>query len=281
MDGRNKVFNEVAPQPLFDIGVNLADQEFLDDWHDVVQRSMHANVKTLMLTGTCMESSRTNLDMARVWDDERRSDDGNLFVTVGVRPYDVSTFDDETTIQEMRSMLSDPLAKAVGECGLDYNRLYSSKEEQLHAFRQQVALACELDLPMFLHEREAHDDFLQVLDEFDAQQQQQLPPIVVHCFTGTLEEARAYIRRGYYLGFAGTICKKQRGAHLRELLCYLPLERVMIETDAPFMGFVKGRRRSEPVDAVGVAEKISDCLGVSLEEVCRVTTENARSLFGL
>jgi len=287
-DGRNRVFNGLAPYPLCDIGVNLADKEFRHNWRDVVQRSMDANVKTLMLTGTCMESSRTNLEMARIWMEERSINSGghdndddnnsNLYVTVGVHPYDASAFEKDTTIEQMRSMLSDPLAKAVGECGLDYNRFYSSKEDQLYAFREQVALACELDLPMFLHEREAHDDFLQILDEFRTQE---LPPIVVHCFTGTLDEAREYIRRGYYLGFAGTVCKKQRGAHLRELLHHLPLDRIVIETDAPFMGFVKGRRTSEPADVIGVAEQISDCLGVHFEEVCRITTENSRTLFRL
>lgn len=286
-DGRNRVIHEIAPYPLCDIGVNMADKEFRHNWRDVVQRSMDANVKTLMLTGTCMESSRTNLEIARIWKEERSSnndkahdddDNNNLYITVGVHPYDASTFDNDTTIEQMRSMLSDPLAKAIGECGLDYNRFYSSKEEQLHAFREQVALACELDLPLFLHERKAHDDFLQILDGFHTQQ---LPPIVVHCFTGTLDEACEYIRRGYYLGFAGTICKKQRGAHLRELLHHLPLDRIVIETDAPFMGFVKGRRTSEPADVVGVAEQISDCLGVQLEEVCRITTENSITLFRL
>ena len=118
-------------------------------------------------------------------------------------------------------LLSNPsLAKAVGECGLDYNRNYSSRKDQMQAFRAQVALAVELKLPLFLHEREAHDDLISVLDEFQlaGDERQQLPPIVVHCFTGTSDEAAEYIQRGYYIGFTGTICKKERGAPLRDIL---------------------------------------------------------------
>mmetsp|Transcript_18785 Transcript_18785/g.27850 ORF Transcript_18785/g.27850 Transcript_18785/m.27850 type:complete len:188 (-) Transcript_18785:407-970(-) len=182
-------------------------------------------------------------------------------------------------------LLSNPsLAKAVGECGLDYNRNYSSRKDQMQAFRAQVALAVELKLPLFLHEREAHDDLISVLDEFQRDGEElKLPHIVVHCFTGTSDEAAEYIQRGYYIGFTGTICKKERGAPLRDILQsnIVPLNRIMIETDAPFMGFVKGRKSSEPAHVVGVAEQVAECLGVSVEEVCRVTTENARSFFGL
>jgi len=181
-------------------------------------------------------------------------------------------------MEEMRQMLQHPLAVAVGECGLDYNRNFSTPASQIHAFRQQVKLAIELNKPLFLHEREAHADLIKVLDEFP---KEELPPIIVHCFTGTKEEALEYIDRGYYIGFTGTICKKERGAPLRELLPSLPLEKLMVETDAPFMGFKKGRRSSEPADCADVAKKLAETVGVPALTVGDVTTANAMSFFGI
>jgi TatD DNase family protein len=179
---------------------------------------------------------------------------------------------------EMKDLLQHRLAVSVGECGLDYNRNFSSKEDQLHAFREQVKLAIELQKPLFVHEREAHDDLVKVFDEFDYGL---LPPIVVHCFTGTKEEATEYVRRGYNIGFTGTICKKDRGAPLRELLRCIPLEKMMVETDAPFMGFVRGRRSSEPADCIEVARKISEVVDHPFATVCEMTTTTAINFFGL
>jgi TatD DNase family protein len=269
--GRNAITTPVAPFPLCDIGVNLTNRAFRNHWRNVVARAQDANVRTLVLTGTSVHSSRQSLELAQTWTRESGSQD--LFVTVGVHPHDAKTFDDNT-LDEMRSMLSDPLAKAVGECGLDFNRNYSPKDAQIHAFRQQVSLACELNIPLFLHEREAHEDLVKVLDEFES-----LPPVVIHCFTGLLDEALAYLERGYMLGFTGTICKSQRGAPLREIIRQIPLERIMIETDCPFMGFVKGRKGSEPADVVGVAEQISDVLDIHVKDVCQVTTETTKAFF--
>ena len=135
-----------------------------------------------------------------------------------------------------------------------------------------------------MHEREAHEALIQVLDEVVSVADGSaapLPPIVVHCFTGKEEEALEYIRRGYYIGFTGTICKKERGAPLREILPKLPLERLMVETDAPFMGFKKGRRRSEPADVVDVARQLAESVEKSFHEVCETTTHTATQFFRL
>uniref|UniRef100_A0A7S2V1W4 TatD related DNase n=1 Tax=Fibrocapsa japonica TaxID=94617 RepID=A0A7S2V1W4_9STRA len=270
---QQQISGNVAPSPVADIGVNLTNRAFRKHWREVVHRSVDANVKTLVLTGVSIPSSRQSLEFAHAWASETGR--SNLIVTVGVHPHDAKTFS-ERTIDDMRQMLLDPLAKAVGECGLDYNRNYSPKHDQLLAFRSQVSLACELAIPMFIHEREAHEDLTMVLDEFDGGQ---LPPIVIHCFTGTLNEAQVYIECGYFLSFAGTLCKKERGAHLREIIKQIPLERIMLETDAPFMGFVKGRKRSEPADVVNVAQQISETLGIPLQDVCGITMQTTKSFF--
>eukprot|EP00457_Paulinella_chromatophora_P009232 gb/GEZN01009291.1/.p1 GENE.gb/GEZN01009291.1/~~gb/GEZN01009291.1/.p1 ORF type:complete len:321 (+),score=31.38 gb/GEZN01009291.1/:295-1257(+) len=217
------------------------------------------------------------------------------------------------TLQALREMLKDHRAVAVGECGLDYNRNHSPPEVQRAVFRAQVDLALELKMPLFLHEREAHIDLIGILDEAfgvctsattkqdgkitgDRQievertrleslggKKEPPVPVVVHCFTGSARDLRAYLARGYYIGLTGTICKHVRGAPLRELLSthQLPLDRLMLETDAPFMGFVKSRRRSEPADVVGVANCVADCLNVPLAQVCETTTRNALRFFRL
>lgn len=229
----------------------------------------------MILTGTSIESSRESLELAQQWLDETGSK--NLYCTIGIHPHDAKTWTDSTTSQ-MKELLHHPLAVSVGECGLDYNRNFSSREDQLHAFHEQVKLAIDVNKPLFVHEREAYDDVVKVFDEFDSNS---LPPIVVHCFTGHKDEAMEYIRRGYYIGFTGTICKKDRGAQLRDLLPFIPLDKIMVETDAPFMGFVRGRRNSEPADCSNVAKKISEIMDIPFATVCEVTTSTTNTFFGL
>ena len=301
-----------APYPLVDIGVNLTHRALIKHWKEVVQRAIDANVDRMLLTGTSIKSSRESIQLAREWSDDN---DGkrNLLCTVGIHPHDAKLFhpkaaeapveestsssstssttctskvDAVDTISEMREMITTnrPLVVAVGECGLDYNRNFSSKTDQIHAFREQVKLACELQMPLFVHEREASADTMRIFDQIIADDSiPPLPPVVIHCFTGEASEAMAYIDRGFYIGFTGTICKKERGAHLRNFLPSIPLDRILIETDAPFMSFLKRKkaRHSEPSHVVGVAEEISRTMGISLIEVCRTTTKTAEDFFCL
>lgn len=293
---------------VIDIGINLTNGAFKKHWKNVVQRAIDEGVEIMILTGTSIKNSQLSLQMAQEWFDETGT--ANLFVTIGIHPHDAKTWKDDdddnddgtndnntnnkneesprilSTLQIMKQMLRHPLAIAVGECGLDYNRNFSTKGQQKHAFRQQVILACELSMPMFVHEREAYDDTIKVLDEVQAQMKSSgstLPPIVIHCFTGTEREALSYIERGYYLGFTGTICKHQRGEPLRALLPKLPPDRLMVETDAPFMGFKKKERRrnSEPADCIDVAKKLSETIGEDFKEVCQLTTSTTISFFRL
>jgi TatD DNase family protein len=275
-----------------DIGVNLTEDSFKDSWREVIQRAVDSGVYRIVLTGLTIKESLQSLIMVEQWFEETACP--NLYATVGVHPYNASTWwnshDDggvpEESSRQMRELLRHPLPVAAGECGLDYNRFDSCKEDQIKAFREQVVeLACELDMPLFLHEREAHDDFISILDEdiisiLDAvSMTHDLPPIVVHCFTGTLEEATAYVKRGFSISSAGTICSKSRGKRLRKLLPTIPAERLMVKTDAPYTGFTKERRSSEPADCVDVARKMGETVKVSFEEVCHLTTRNAMDFF--
>ena len=297
-----------------DIGVNLTHKSFKSNWKRVVQRSIERGVDTIILTGTSLKSSQQCLQMAQEWYDDKKV--ANLYFTVGVHPHEAKTWktcsrvkdtsggnDNEgkghtcstsSMTEKMREMLQHPLAVAVGECGLDYNRNFSSKPDQKRAFRAQLKLALELNMPLFLHEREAHQDFIHIIDEQLREEQElrgggededvslplSLPPAVVHCFTGVKEEALCYIRRGYFLGFTGTICKEERGRALREILPELPLDKLMVETDAPFMGF-KGRKSSEPADCMDVARKLGEVIKVPFSTVCKTTTLNAMECFGI
>lgn len=295
---------------LVDIGINLTHSTFRHNWKQVIQRAVDAGVDHVLLTGTSIASTRSSLALAQEWRQQQEQQQqqqatissnkskgathSHLYVKAGIHPHNSKHFDGNNSLRQLETFLQHPLVVAVGECGLDFNRNFSSREEQIEAFQAQVALACQLNMPLFVHEREAHTDVCRILDQAaaaaaadrstaaaDCNTTAALPPVVIHCFTGIQQEAAAYIERGFYIGFTGTICKHQRGAHLRELLPTIPLDRIMIETDAPFMGFVKGRRNSEPADVVGVAQVLSETLQVPLEAVCAQTTQNAVSFFRL
>lgn len=188
----------VRDRPLVDIGINLTNSQFKRDWKAVVARAQRAGVVTMLLTGTSLKASRKSLDMARAWRVEQGAelDATALRCTVGVHPHDASTFAGDATLGAMRDMLSDPLTVAVGECGLDYNRMKCPKAVQMRCFRAQLELAVELDRPVFVHEREAHDDLVAVTDAVAAAvAPRPLPPIVIHCFTGTLAEAQGWFQQ--------------------------------------------------------------------------------------
>ena len=228
----------------------------------------------IILTGTCVKSSTEIQTIADTW--HEKHDEGEVYTTVGIHPHDAKTFEGDDTIDVLKKIIQkSKRVKAIGECGLDFNRNFSPRDQQITAFRAQIRLACELKMPIFVHERDAHEDLVKILQEFEGS----LPDVVVHCFTGKLEEAKKYIDMGFHVGFTGTLCKFQRGAPLREIIPKLPLNRLMLETDAPWMSFVKGRRTSEPADVVLIAKKIASVLGCEPSHVARVTTATARRFF--
>jgi len=269
---------------LIDIGANLTNRDFERDLPQVIERAHQAGVSAILVTGTSLLASQKASKLAS------RHAAAGLFFTAGIHPHDAQGFDGEKCLLAMRRLLEEDHCVAVGECGLDYNRNYSTREEQLACFEAQVALACELGMPMFCHEREAHRDFVAVLDSF----KERLPPVVVHCFTGTSQEADVYITNGYFLGLTGTICMAERGKDLREMIQdHIPLGRLLLETDAPFMhpcpkkakkqggGKQGGRPRCEPMHLTEVAATVAECLGVTLDVVSHNTTQNAISFFRL
>ena len=257
-----------------DIGVNLTHAQFSRDRDAVVERAEAVGVAAMVVTGTSERGSEAAVALAR-----RRP--GYLYATVGVHPHNAKECDGGT-LDRMRDLLARPEAVAVGECGLDYNRDFSPRPVQDRWFEAQVALACELGRPLFLHERDAHARLVEILRP----SRERFPAAVVHCFTGTDEELDAYLAMDLHIGITGWICDERRGRHLRDLVGRIPLDRLMVETDAPFLlprdlEPQPGGRRNEPCHLPHVVREVARCMGRDAGEVAEATTRTARRFFGL
>ena len=213
---------------IVDVGANLAHKRFKDDLPAVLARA-HApgsDLGAIVITGTSMVSSRAALTIAR----DYASPSLVLRSTAGVHPHDASSFGSETAREMVRLLACEEVA-AVGECGLDYDRMFSPREAQLRAFEEQLDIAIEAKMPVFLHERMAHDDFVRVLRP----RAPKLRAAMVHCFTGTADELATYLELGLHIGMTGYLCDPRRGTHLPELVRRVPRGRLHVETDAPFL----------------------------------------------
>lgn len=259
------------PQTI-DIGINLMHRSFGSDREAVVEAALEAGVSPLIITGTSVRSSQAAADYAR-----RHS--GRLYATAGVHPHDAKSCD-ARTIRSLRDLAAGGEVVAIGECGLDYNRDFSPREVQREWFVKQIELAEELELPLFLHERDAHEDFATILRRAKPPEL----PAVVHCFTGSAQELRTYLDMGLHIGITGWICDERRGKHLRDLVKIIPPDRLMIETDAPFLtprDLVPKPKdgRNEPKFLPHIAEAVAACTGRGAEAVMRETTETAKAFF--
>ena len=259
---------------MIDIGVNLADKAFAGDLDAVLERAAAAGVHRMVVTGTSVGGSRAARELAS---DYPRA----LWSTAGVHPHDARSFTSETAA-ELRALASDDRVVAIGECGLDYNRDFSPRPDQRRAFAAQVDLAIELSMPLFVHERDAASDLLAILDE----RRGELGPLVVHCFTGDGPTLRGYLERDFYIGITGWICDERRGTHLLDLISEIPGDRLMVETDSPYLlpRTIRPRpkkRRNEPAYLVAVVDAIADAIGQSRTEVAARTTAVAEQFFGL
>jgi len=259
---------------LIDIGANLAHDSFDADRDDVIERALAAGVVRMVLTGSSEASNRDALAIAR-----RRP--GVLFSTAGVHPHHASDYGD-LVHESIRTLLADDAVVAAGECGLDYFRDFSPRDAQRTAFERQLELAAESGKPAFLHLRDAHDDFVAVLKPF-------LPRLargVAHCFTGNRDELRELLDLGLYIGITGWICDERRGRHLHDIVGLVPDDRLMIETDAPYLlprslDPKPASRRNEPAYLREVLRVVAAARGQSEEAVAAATTRTANRFFGL
>ena len=260
--------------PLIDIGLNLTHDSFDKDRDEVLQRATDAGMVAAILTGSTVDCSRHALDLAR-------TKPGLLFSTSGVHPHHAVDCD-ESTIASLREIASAPEVVAIGECGLDFFRNYSPPETQEKWFDAQLELAVELQMPVFLHERDAHEPFARILQKHIAN----LPNAVVHCFTGSREAMGHYVSLGCHIGVTGWICDERRGGELQDLVKHIPLDRLLIETDAPYLlpRDIRPKpkdRRNEPVHLPHIARRIAHYMDVEFEQLAATTTANAQQFFRL
>ena len=255
---------------LVDIGANLTHASFEPDLGEVVRRAREHGVGALVVTGTTVAESRRATQIA---------DEFGLYATAGVHPHHARECD-ASTIHSLKELSSHPRVVAIGECGLDFNRNYSPHPDQEKWFVAQAELALSLGKPLFLHSRDAHPRFSQILSSLKPEK------AVAHCFTGEREELRAYVDLGLYIGITGWICDERRGGHLLELVREIPRDRLLLETDAPYLTPRDLRpqpraRRNEPAFLPHIARTVARALGRPVEDVAAETARNAAELFGL
>ena len=259
---------------LLDIGANLTHESFRHDLDAVLARAVAHGVDKMIVTGASRDGSEHALALAR-------AHAGTLFATAGVHPHHAVDYDDATDVR-LRELARDPTVRAVGETGLDYNRNYSPREVQLQVFERQLRIAADLQLPLFLHQRDAHADFIALLRRY----RDRVPATVVHCFTDTGEALRDYLDLDCHIGITGWICDERRGTHLRELVREIPANRLMLETDAPYLlpRTVRPQpphRRNEPMYLKHICEEIARDRGESAEVTAANSTATAEAFFGL
>ena len=264
----------MTPPPLIDIGINLGHDSFDADRDEVLVRARAAGVTRLVVTGSSLASSPAAAALAA-------EHAGVLWSTAGVHPHHAEELDASHRPQ-LQALLARPEVVAVGECGLDYYRDLAPREKQRRAFELQLELAMETGKPLFLHQRDAHEDFLAMLRACG----ERLPAAVAHCFTGTRAEAEAYLDLGLHIGITGWICDERRGRHLLEVVPVIPAGQLMLETDGPYLlpRTVRPKpktRRNEPMYLPEVCRVVAQARGETPEAVARATTQTAAAFFGL
>jgi len=257
---------------LIDIGANLTHSAFHSDLPEVLSRARDAGVAAIVVTGTSVAESTSALRTSNAYPEM-------IYATAGVHPHHARECD-ASTIPALRVLAQQPRVVAIGECGLDFNRNYSPHPDQEKWFVAQLELAIEVKKPLFLHSRDAFPRFAELLKQY------KLPRTVAHCFTGEKEELHAYLDLGLYIGITGWICDERRGAHLLQLVRDIPADRLLLETDSPYLTPRDMRpqpkaRRNEPAHLPHILRKVAQALGRPPEQVAEETTRNARAFFGL
>ena len=251
---------------MIDSHAHLNDRAYQNDVADVIARAEAAGVDAIINVGYDLASSRKAVDLAERFP--------GLWAVVGLHPHDAKDWTEELG-DSLRELTKHPKVLALGEAGLDYHYDHSPRDVQRSVFREQLALARELKLPLVIHSREATKDTLDLVSEYPD------VPCLLHCYSGSLETARIYGEMGHYFSFGGPITFNN--AHkLRDVVAGIPLDRILLETDCPYLTPHPYRgKRNEPARLPLVAEKLAEIHGCSLEEVVQQTVENTRTFFGL
>jgi TatD DNase family protein len=257
---------------LFDIACNFSSERFDKDLDEVIQRAKNNKVnKFLVVSASLNDTEKIN----GIYEDNKDS----CFFTIGVHPHNAKEFTSSSSVK-MKSLIDIYKPNSVGETGLDFFRNISSYEEQIFAFEEQIKIAIDKELPLFLHQREAHDDFIKILSKY----RDSIPKAVVHCFTGTQKELDDYLDIGCYIGLTGWICDANRNIDLRNSLINIPLDKLMIETDCPYL-IPKNleekpkNNRNEPAFLPHIAKEISTLINADINQLVKKTYENSINFF--
>ena len=263
-----------AAAPLVDIGINLAHDSYDADRGEVLARARTAGVVQMIVTGSSGPSTGRAIALSK-------ENPGRLFATAGVHPHHATDLTSEL-LAELEELARRPEVVAIGECGLDYFRNFSPQPAQREAFHRQLELAARVGKPVFLHERDAHEDFVAIVREH----RPSLVGGVAHCFTGLGDQLSRYLQLDLAIGITGWICDERRGAHLLPLMREIPAERLLLETDGPYLlprnlSPRPKSRRNEPAFLPAVAEVVAQARGETMEQVASASTAAARRLFRL
>lgn len=257
---------------MIDVGANLIDKSFLNDLDAVVDRAKSSGVRHVMVTGTDVATSRHAVELCAQYP-------GYLSSTAGVHPHSAGRVS-SGWIDEIEAITQAECVVAVGETGLDYFRDFSPRSDQRKIFYAQLELASNVDMPVFMHDRDSQGDLLQIVSDF-----KQLKA-VVHCFTGSQDLLISYLELGLYIGITGWVCDERRGLTLRKAVHLIPDDKLLVETDAPYLmprniSPKPKSRRNEPANLHYVIEVLAAARQQTPVEVARFTTNNAKSLFAI
>jgi TatD DNase family protein len=252
---------------LVDTHAHLEMNDYDEDREEVLRRALKSGVRQIVAVGIDRLSSHKSIKLAKRYD--------FIFATVGYHPHNAKDVNAQV-LDELARLAAEPETVAWGEIGLDFYRRHSPPTQQIDAFESQLDLASSLHLPVIIHSREANSDVFEILKKRKGRVKG-----VIHCFSGDLNLAFSYIDMGYYISIPGTVTYK-KASLVREVAAHIPLERLLLETDAPFLSPEPKRgKRNEPSFVVHTAERIAELRQLEFEAVASQTTENARQIFSL
>lgn len=261
---------------MIDIGVNLTNKRFDKDREDVMRRAQHSGLGALLITGTNVVESQKALLLCEQYQTEFPH---FLYSTAGVHPHDADHVSIDY-LDQLKQLAQHEQVKAIGECGLDFNRNFSDPIQQQKVFSAQVDLAAELQMPLFLHQRDAFEPWFDILSPY----LDKVPAMVAHCFTGSKAELTQCISADMYIGITGWLCDDRRGQSLRDIVSLIPLNRLLIETDAPYLTPRTIRpkpksSRNEPSYLPFIVKEIASITGLDQEQIAWQTSCNAKKVF--
>ncbi|WP_144211382.1 TatD family hydrolase [Shewanella donghaensis] len=257
-----------------DIAVNLLSSRLVTDIEAIINSAAEQHVSPLIVIGSDIDESTHSAELCVKHPQQ-------LYSTAGVHPHNAKNWNSKST-SEITALANLPQVVAIGECGLDYNRDFSPREDQRNAFTAQLALAVELKMPVLMHCREAHEDFIHILSQF----RHLLPAAVLHCFTGTKDELLACLDLDLHIGITGWVCDERRGKELADMVPLIPDNRLMVETDSPYL--LPRSMRPKPKSSKNlpqylpyIVEYIAKLRGQSYQELSQHCYSNSRAFFNL